>query len=296
MIETLDLAGAFDCFADEIKREDFFETNNRDETFSEQLIHYAQLFQRSKADQAASLFDDFNDPSLATAGRPTIKPAVPWVDVERLGKERELVGMYLSAHPLDPYYMDLTYGATPIKDFNPEGGDHEEGEEARIGGMVMDFQTRQGRNGLFGILRMEDLSGSTELRLFGQQFVDFNGYCVQGNQIMVSGRYMRRYANADIRFNITGISLLSDERGRAVRGIIINLPSDKVNETLCQLVGDHMRSSESDRGELRIRVYDPKLNRAVTLNSGVRIPVNRKLIEMLESLDIEFQIITNNSK
>lgn len=68
-LESLALAGAFDCFTD-IKREDFFETNNRDETFSEQLIRYGQLFQADKQSQSVSLFGDFEDPAMTTAGRP----------------------------------------------------------------------------------------------------------------------------------------------------------------------------------------------------------------------------------
>ena len=290
-IESLALAGAFDCFTD-IKREDFFETNNRDESFSEQLVRYGQLFQRDKQQQAASLFDDVADQSLTTAGRPPVKPAVPWPDAERLAKERELVGMYLSAHPLDPYYMDLTYGTTSIKDFTSEEAEHVENKEIKLGGMVTDFQTRTSKNGdPFGILRLEDLTGSTELRLFGRQFSEFNGYGVPGSQILVVGKFQRRFANGDLRFNISRIGLLSEERGSVIRGIVINVDAERVNETLCALMRDHSVSTDKDLGELRLRIYDSKMNRAVTLNSGLRIPVNRALINMLNDLDIEFTIL-----
>ncbi len=290
-IESLALAGAFDCFTD-IKREDFFETNNRDESFSEQLVRYGQLFQRDKQQQAASLFDDVADQSLTTAGRPPVKPAVPWPDAERLAKERELVGMYLSAHPLDPYYMDLTYGTTSIKDFTSEEAEPVENKEIKLGGMVTDFQTRTSKNGdPFGILRLEDLTGSTELRLFGRQFSEFNGYGVPGSQILVVGKFQRRFANGDLRFNISRIGLLSEERGSVIRGIVINVDAERVNETLCALMRDHSVSTDKDLGELRLRIYDSKMNRAVTLNSGLRIPVNRALINMLNDLDIEFTIL-----
>ncbi|MDE5901410.1 MAG: DNA polymerase III subunit alpha [Muribaculaceae bacterium] len=302
VIESLAKAGAFDCFSDQIKREDFFECNNRDETFTEQLVRYAQLFQRDKAQQAASLFDDLfsadssDADDMATAGRPPVKPAVAWSDAERLSLERELVGMYLSAHPLDPYYMDLTYGATPIKDFQPENAEGvEEGAEVRIGGMVTDFQTRQGRKGLFGIMKLEDISGSTELRLFGEQFSRYNGYGVTGTQIMVTGRYQRRFREENLRFNITDISLLSSHKGKFIKGIIINLPAERIGDTICALLREHTVSSREDLGELRLRVSDQKLGRAVTLNAGVRIPINKKLVDMLDDLGLEFQIIKHSN-
>ncbi|MDE6321135.1 MAG: DNA polymerase III subunit alpha, partial [Muribaculaceae bacterium] len=102
LLESLALAGAFDCF-EGVKREDFFEKNHRDETFADELIRYGQLFQQAAQRQEASLFGD-DDVSMNKAGRPQVRPALEWVNAVKLEKERELVGMYLSAHPLDPYY------------------------------------------------------------------------------------------------------------------------------------------------------------------------------------------------
>jgi DNA polymerase-3 subunit alpha len=294
-IESLALAGAFDCFS-EIKREDFFELNAREESFSEQLVRYGQLYQRDREQQSASLFDDFADPALSTSGRPAIKPAVPWVTVEKLSKERELVGMYLSAHPLDPYYMELTYGATPIKDFDSEDAVIVEGREVVIGGMVVDFQQRQGKKGPFGILKIEDLSGSTELRLFGKTFADFNGYCTPGQQIMVTGRYQRRFQQEELRFNISNISLLSDIRGRYIRGIALKLTVDQINSNLCEMIKEFSARPAADSSGmsvLRMAIYDPHLNRSVVLNSGIRIALNRKFVQMLESQGIDFTVLKN---
>ena len=122
-MDSLVLAGAFDWY-EGIKREDYFEKNSRDETFTEQLLRYGANFQNAASDQQNSLFGDIME-EMNTQGRPEVKPAVPWVDAVRLEKERELVGMYLSAHPLDRYYMELNYGMRSVKDFieaTPEEG------------------------------------------------------------------------------------------------------------------------------------------------------------------------------
>lgn len=293
-LDNLVLAGAFDCFADEIKREDFFETNSRDESFSEQLVRYGQAFQRDKQQQSASLFDMFaDDQSMSTAGRPAVKPAVPWAPAELLARERELVGMYLSAHPLDPYYMELTYGCTPIKDFSAEEHTPVEGKEIIIGGMVIDFQQRQGMKGPFGILKIEDLSGQMELRLFGQTFAKFNSYCTSGQQILITGQFQRRYANEDLRFNITSVSLLSEMKGKVVRGISIQLMTDRIEPALADILRESAQSKgEGETGRLEVRIYDPTLNRGLTLTSPVGVAINKKLVERLESIDVDYQILT----
>ena len=210
---------------------------------------------------------------------------------ERLAKERELVGMYLSAHPLDDYYMELTYGTMSVKEFADEETVHIEGKEIQLGGLVVDFQTRQGKKGLWGILKMEDLSGSTELRLFGNTFAQFNSYCVPGQQILVTGKYQRRYSSEELSFNITDISLLNNVKGRYIRGIRIKVNIDEVNDTLRTLLSEHAHSGSSDLGELQMVVYSGGYNRTITLNSGLRIPVNRKLVNLLDQLDIDYTIL-----
>lgn len=110
VMENLALAGAFDCFTD-FKREDYFSTNAKDESFAELLVRYGQNYQNDKSKNENSLFGGFDD-ELTTAGRPQVKPALPWVNMVKLEKERDLIGMYLSGHPLDPYYIELNYGCS----------------------------------------------------------------------------------------------------------------------------------------------------------------------------------------
>ncbi len=290
-IENFAMAGAFDCFSDEIKREDFFQVNTKDETFSEQLVRYGQNYQRARQDQSASLFAAITDPGLDTSGRPPIKPAVPWVQAELLSKERELVGRYLSAHPLDPFYMELRYGTVSIKDFTSEDFVIEEGKEVVLGGMASDFQTRPGKNGPWGILTLEDLSGSTELRLFGQTYSQFNSYCTSGQFIRVIGKYQRRFREDEPRFNIVSITRLDDIKGRIIHGISIRLNTDRLTKTFVDLLKEHSEAYTDNRGELRITLYDPKMNRSVNLTAQRPIPVNKELIEMLESENITYSII-----
>lgn len=290
-IESFAKAGAFDCFADEIQREDFFEVNNRDESFSEQLMRYGQLYQRARSSQEVSLFDDISDPALDTAGRPPIKHATPWVQTERLSLERELVGRYLSAHPLDPYYMELKFGTTAIADFISEDAVIEEGKEIVLGGMASKFETKQGKNGPWGILTLEDHTGSTEIRLFGQTFAQFNSYCTNGQFIRVIGKYQRRFATDEPRFNIVAITRLDDMKNRVVRGVSISISTAKLTDLFVSLLKNHAASSQENLGEFKLNIFDSKLNRSVQLQSMRQIPINKELIDLLESEDVEFSVI-----
>ena len=287
--DSLALAGAFDCFS-EIKREDFFEKNNKDESFSEQVIRYGQLFQNASQQQEASLFGDDDASTLNTAGRPEIKPALSWVDAVKLEKERELVGMYLSAHPLDPFYMELNYGCnSSIKakdEVTPE-----EDKELTFGGMVTGYQIKPSRKGgNFGILKVEDYSGSSEFFLFGQQFIDFGRYGQPGTPILITGKFQKRFKSEELKFNITNIKLLQDVKGQLLSGITINLNKEAINPNLMELLSEHIKSTTEDHRALSFNIYDPEINRSVKLASALTIPLNRNLINLLDSMEINFTI------
>ena len=286
--DSLVLAGAFDCFTD-IKREDFFEKNNKDETFSEQIIRYGQLFQNASQQQTVSLFGD-EDVSLNTAGRPEIKHASEWADAVKLEKERELVGMYLSAHPLDPYYMELNYGCnSSIKakeEIEPEAD-----KEITFGGMVTGYQSLPSRRGgNFGVLKLEDYTGSTEIRLFGQQYIDYGKYGQPGTPILITGKYEKFYNSENLRFNIKNIKLLEEVKGTLLSGITIKLNTHEINPNFMDLLSEHIKSTTENHRSLSFIVYDPEINRSVKLSSPHTIPLNRDLVTMLESMNIEFTI------
>ncbi|MDE6685277.1 MAG: hypothetical protein K2J94_08920, partial [Duncaniella sp.] len=282
-LENLVLAGAFDSYSD-FKREDFVEVNAKGETFSEQLVRYGQAFHNDKMSSEMSLFGD--DAELSTAGRPPMTPAQEWPMTQKLEKERELVGRYLSAHPLDPYYMELTYGlGCPIKDFVERGPI--EGAEVRLGGMVIDFQTRQGKNGPFGIMKIEDYTGSTEFMLFGQSYYDFRNYGEVGTPVLLTGVYQRRFASSPVKFEITNMQLLNDVKGKLIRNITINVDVRNMNKLLKSIIEEKIHGEGEPQGELSFRVFDPSINRALHLSSGKRIHITRELVQALDSLNAE---------
>ena len=283
-LESMALAGAFDDFK-EIKREDFFEVNPRNESFSEILMRFGQRYQASQLEMQNSLFGALGGVEVAT---PVIPQAEPWSQLERLNRERELVGMYLSAHPLDPYYMELTYGCdTPLVEV--KNRDKEINRELTMGGLVVDFQTRMGKKGQFGILKIEDYSGSFEFMLFGNKFVDLQKFGVPGLAIVVKGAYEKGYRETDIpRFNVHSIDLLQNLKGKMVKNLVISLKDDELNQVdfLKQYVG-----AEGDNCcDLYFRMRDHISGNFVMLRSKQPIAVDKRLLEALHEAGIRYKV------
>ena len=283
-LESMALAGAFDDFK-EIKREDFFEVNARNESFSEILMRFGQRYQASLQEMQNSLFGALGGVEVAT---PVIPQAEPWSELERLNRERELVGMYLSAHPLDPYYMEVTYGCdTPLAEVKNRA--NEVNKEITMGGLVVDFQTRMGKKGQFGILKIEDYSGSFEFMLFGNKFVDYQKFGVLGLAIVVRGAYEKGYRDTDpVRFNLHSIDLLENLKGKMVKNLVISLTDNELNSV--DFLKQYIGADGDNRCDLYFRMRDHISGNYVMLCSKDPIAVGKRLLESLQEAKIKFKI------
>lgn len=282
-LESMALAGAFDDFK-EIKREDFFEVNPRGEAYSETLMRFGQKYQASQQEMQNSLFGAFGAIEVAT---PPIPNAEPWSQLERLNRERDLVGMYLSAHPLDPYYIEVNYGCdTPLAEVKPSPDQLD--KEITIGGLVVDFQTRMGKKGnQFGIMKIEDYSGSFEFMLFGNKFVDYQKYGVTGFAIVVHGVYEKGFGD-NIRFNVKTIDLLENLKGKMLKNIVVYLKDSDLSNV--GFLKQNLGVNGDNRCELYFRMKDQLSGNYVMLRSKKLIAVDKRLLESLREAGVKFKI------
>ena len=282
-LESMALAGAFDDFK-EIKREDFFEVNPRGESFSETLMRFGSRYQASQQEMQNSLFGALGGVEVAT---PVIPNGEPWSQLERLNRERDLVGMYLSAHPLDPYYMEVTYGCdTPLADVNSHSDQLD--RELTMGGLVVDFQTRMGKKGnQFGILKIEDYSGSFEFMLFGNKFVDYQKYGVPGFAIVVRGAFERGYGD-NVRFNVRSIDLLENLKGKMVNNLVIALKDNDLEQV--GFLKQYLGAQGDNRCDLYFRMKDQVSGNYVMLRSRKPVAVDKRLLDALREAGISFKV------
>lgn len=286
VLDNLALSGAFDCF-EGVRREDF-KADDFNPSFSEALIRYGQMYQMSKATQESSLFGEAE--TIDTA-----KPEMPgrplWPDIERLNYEKDLVGMYLSAHPLDKYYLELTFGCSVrAKDFGTEDKTSE--KEYTIGGLVVEAKSLTSRTGSqFGIIKIEDYTGSAEIRLFGQDYINYNKYGIKGNAIIVTYTYKKGKYNDKVYMTISGIQSLEEVQGTAISGITLDVAEkDLEGQAFMTLLDENIVNDGECAKTFSINLMNEKQSLPFTMISGRRLNLTKNLILQLEDLGIKYTV------
>lgn len=278
-IESLALAGAFDNFP-EITREQFFETNSKGETFIDQLVRYGNMYQIDKAQATNSLFGG-DDIVLPT--HPEIPKADKWSDLERLNKERELIGIYLSAHPLDEYAIALKYGCN-VGMADIEDKEALRNKEITFGGLVCGAREGITKNGKpYMIIKIEDFTGSGEIPLFGDDYINFSKYGRLGLYVYVKARVQgRRFNENQLELKIISIQLLPDVKDNVIEKITITLPIHEMN---AQMVEELSTLTKNNVGNslLYFEIVDGERNMKVELFArGLKINIRKELIDYLE--------------
>ena len=286
-IESLALAGAFDNF--HVQRESFFVDNGKGETFLDVLVRYGSKYQTDKATAANSLFGDENFVAIA---KPEIPHAERWSDLERLNKEKDLVGIYLSAHPLDEYRIILQYVCnTGMVELNDK--ETLVGREVLAGGIVTGFREGTTKTGNpFGILKVEDFTGSGEIALFGQDYIEYSKYGKPGMYLLISGKMeARKYNDKIFDFRILSIKLLPNEKDKLIENIRITVPIHDLDEPMINELSTLIKNNPGN-SLLYFRVVDGSNNIALNLFSqNVRLKITKELIDYLsESETIDFKI------
>ena len=279
-IENLALAGAFDGFTG-IKREDFFVKNAKDETFVEVLVRYGGKYQLDKAEAANSLFGGDNQVEIAT---PEIVSAPSWNDLERLNKERELVGIYLSAHPLDEFAVILNYvcnvhmmdlsNLTPLQD-----------RDLIMGGVVTDIREGQTKKGNpYGIAKVEDYTGAFEFAFFGNDWIEKKNFFVPGMFLYMKGKCQpKQWKKDEYEIKVNTIELLPEVKDQVVERLTVETSlatiDDEMIEELAALVKEHPGNVE-----LCFRVLDEENQYVVNLLSkSVKVSVDKAIMSYLDS-------------
>ena len=287
-MESLALAGGFDCF-NEIHREQFFGISGKGDVFIDQLIRYGNKFQMDKNQANNSLFGDDTFFEIAHPEMPLVDK---WSDLERLNKERDLIGIYLSAHPLDEYSIVLKHsGAIGMVEI--EDKEALNNKEVKFGGIVCGVRegiTRTGKP--FMIIKIEDFTGSAEIPFFGDDYVNYGKYGKNGLSIWIKGRVQgRRYDASQLELKINSIQLLADVKDKEIEKITIKLPLHDMNNKIVDELSILTKNSPGN-ALLYFQVIDGERNMKVDLFSrGMKIEVNRNLIDyLLESENLLFDI------
>ena len=287
-LENLVLSGAFDSFG--YKREQYFVNNSKGECFLDELLRYGNNFQRDKEEGATSLFGD-NDDAYAITRPEVPMNFVPWNDLDRLNKERDLIGIYLSAHPLDEYYVILNEICNMHCNAISEISAEMVGSKQFIGGIVTNI--REGltkRNKPYGIVTMEDYNGNGELALFGDDWARNKNFFAVGNALFIKGHIEAGYGNR-IDLKIDSIEFLADVKDSLISKLTISIPFSELDGNFVETI---MRNVKDGKGqtELFLNISNDGLKTRLKLKaSRTLVNVNRELLDSLKIMpEVNYQI------
>ena len=289
-MECLALAGGFDSFP-ELKREQYFAVNSKGEVFLETLMRYGNRYQEDKRAAINSLFGGANVVDIAT---PEIPQGVErWGDLERLNKERDLVGIYLSAHPLDEFAIVLDHVCnTRMADLEDKAA--LAGREITMGGIVTSVRRGVSKNGNpYGIAKIEDYSGSTEIPFWGNDWVTYQGYLNEGTFLYIKARCQaKQWRQDELEVKITSMELLPDVKEELVQKITIIIPLSVLNSGLVTELAT-LTKEHPGNTELYFKVTDDTDSRMSVdlISRPVKLSVGRDLITYLkERPELGFRI------
>ena len=278
--ESLALSGGFDSFG--IRREAFFAENAKGEVFLDTLVRYGQNYQTAKSESQNSLFGGFDDVEIATP--PIPKTDERWSDIERLNKERDLVGIYLSAHPLDEYKIILDNLCNARCEELADVTSMKDREDIILAGIVTAVRSRFDKRGNpCGFVTIEDFNGSGELALFGEDWGRWNGMFTEGASVYITGKLKPRFMNSNLLdFKVSNVEYLQTVKDKAIDRITISMNSDLLNTQIVTELSELINECPG-KTKLFFQLRDTSGKRHVLLRSGKNsVDVRHTLIDYLE--------------
>lgn len=284
-LEGLAKAGAFDGF-DNIHRAQYFaETRAGEGTLLDKAVKFGNQYQSSQTDSAASLFGDSS--AAAQVVEPDIPHTAHWSLIERLTAEKEMIGIYLTGHPLDDYRTEIESLCNCTIERLSESRNK---SDLTIGCMVTSMQVRTAKNGNnFGIITIEDFSHSHELSLFGNDFATYKGFFEAGNYLQIRARFAPNWRGDDYELKIQGVSLLSELKDK-IKRLTLQLPLMYIDDQLVQQLSQ-LTTQYPGNAQLQLKVYDTAKQYAVQLRpTRLKIGTQAELYKKLRAMGIAFSV------
>ena len=284
-MESLALSGGFDSFG--IRREQYFAPNAKGDTFVETLLRYGQVYQSEQSSMQNSLFGDMGGVEIQT---PPVPDCEAWSTMELLKRERELVGIYLSAHPLDDYAVVLNHMCNlhcPQIGREMDKKAFASIEELTFGGIVTSVSQRWTKtNKPFGIVTIEDFEGQGELALFGEDWTKWQSMLQEEYHIYITAQCVQRFRNNPDAYDmvIKKIEFLSDVKEKSIEKFTVYMDSTMFNDAQLTDLETTLKNS-SGNVPLYINIHDAKNNTNVQLYSrNITVDVNKKLLTSLDEM------------
>ncbi|MFQ3332226.1 MAG: DNA polymerase-3 subunit alpha [Thalassomonas sp.] len=279
-LESMACAGGFDSF--ELKRSQYFAKEESGQTYLQKMIKFGN---KVKDSENSNQFDMFGESAEASIQSPVPVETPPWSTMELLSKEKDVVGIYISGHPLDDYKVEISNfcngNFAMLNDM-----DKVKGKDLRFAGVVTNVEHRETKTGKpFGVLHIEDYHGSFSFYLFSDDYINFKAYLTTGWLLHLSGKVKKRFYNDDLEFKISSIDLLPELIDKEVRDVMLRIDIGDISE---QLVNDvvHIVSEHKGKHSLVFNVVDHLNKYEVDLLSRkMKVNLDREFLDRIGELN-----------
>jgi len=290
--EALSQAGAFDCF-EEIHRKQYIHSNDGEFSLIERAIQYAGKVQKEKETKQTSLFGDKNGIDIPI---PEIIEIEPYSKIEKQKIEKEILGLYVSGHPLDKYKLELENFCNSnlklLKDNEIINKDN-----IKIGGIISNVEHRISKNGKpYGIIKLEDYEDNYQFYFFGDDYIKWKNYFENEFMIIISGKLQPRWNDPNQNeVKIFDIKLLSELRKKMIKELNITINSNDINENFIKEINNVFVDDSKGNCKLTFTINSENNGQNFSLNMlsrNKKIDVSNDLISRLENLPyLEYKII-----
>ncbi|MDX9696004.1 MAG: DNA polymerase III subunit alpha [Bacteroidales bacterium] len=287
-IEGLATAGAFDNL-DSIARGQYFTVDAKETTFIENLIKYGNTFQADKNTKQISLFGGKNTIEISKPNAPVQND---WQKLETLNREKEIIGVYLSAHPLDDFKLEIdNFCNASLSELSELA--HLRGKELAVAGIVTEVKHGTSKNGNpYGFLTIQDYTDSFRFALFGKDYQEFRKYCYMDYPLLIKGNILpKAYKEEELEFKIKSIMMLGEVRNNLVRSISITIPIQSIQPALINEIKE-VALKQKGKAQLKFKIVDPEEKLSVNLFSRTeKIDVSNDLIAYLnKKSDLHYSV------
>ena len=290
--ENLALAGGFDCF-ENTHRAQYFHDDGDGITFLEKAIKYGAKHQENENSAQVSLFGEASDVQIA---EPEVPPCEEWGTMEKLAREKEVVGIYISGHPLDDFRIEMkTFCNANIALFN--NLEQYVNREMTFGGVVTDVQHRVSKQGKgWALFTIEDYTDSFEFRIFGEEYLKFRHFLLKNSFVYVKVFIREGWVNRDTgkksdpRLQFNSFQLLHDVMDTYAKKLSLQLNIADLQEKRIQSLKELFNFHQGDNA-LNFVIYDNE--EQIKLNMPSRrqkIKISQELLDALEQQDVFYKL------
>jgi DNA polymerase III subunit alpha len=278
-LEAMAVAGAFDCFSS-ISRAQYFSLDTRGSSFIESLIRYGNNAKTIKNSNQQSLFGE-------TGGFDMVKPepsvCPDWPKLEKLNREKEVIGIYLSSHPLDDFKLEMdTFANATLADLQ-NLRDYLD-RDVTVAGMVTDTKNGISKNGKpYGSFTIQDYSDSFRIMMFDKDYLENSKFFTLGYYLLLRGRVQKRpYRDDELEFRIKTINLLSSVKDDLIKSVTLKINPENISEGMIKELKELVLENKGDT-ELKFLFIDSDDKISLPMFSRTfRVRLNNELISYLD--------------